>query len=72
VRGVATAGLGGRKTALIVAPASEGHIAVEVKTSSLMLRAVGGIDPSVGLTRLARRPGSGPARQRRGPPASTV
>jgi len=49
VRGAGTATLGERETALIVARAGESHVTVEVGTASLARRAVGGIDPSLGL-----------------------
>jgi hypothetical protein len=53
VRGLATAGLGGCRTALVVARAGGSHIAVEVGTAPLARRAVGGIDPSLGLVEVS-------------------
>lgn len=53
VRGMGTARLRERDTALIVGRAGEAHVAVEVGTASLALRTVEGIDPSLGLVELA-------------------
>jgi hypothetical protein len=49
LRGVGTASLGERETALVVARAGEAHVAVEVDTASLSRRVVEGLDPSAGL-----------------------
>ncbi len=49
VRGIGTASLGERETALIVARAGESHVVVEVETAALTQRAIEGIDPSLGL-----------------------
>jgi len=49
VRGVGTATLGERETALIVARAGTSHVAVEVEAASLPQRRIGGVDPSLGL-----------------------
>jgi Acyl-CoA dehydrogenase, C-terminal domain len=48
VRGVATARLAERDTALIVARAGGSHVAVEVETASLPHRPITGLDPSLG------------------------
>jgi Acyl-CoA dehydrogenase, C-terminal domain len=58
VRGVATASLGGREAALIVARAGESHVAVEVEVAALTRRAVTGADPALGLAELAGEAGA--------------
>lgn len=57
VRGLGTAGLRDRETALIVARTGESHVAVEVETASLTRRTVGGIDPSLGLSEVTAQAG---------------
>ena len=57
VRGVATASLGLRETALIVARAGASHVAAEVETATLTRRAVGGADPALGLAEVAGEAG---------------
>jgi Acyl-CoA dehydrogenase, C-terminal domain len=57
VRGVGTASLRGRETALIVARAGQSHVAVEVETATLTRRAVSGADPSLGLAEVAGEAG---------------
>jgi hypothetical protein len=49
VRGLATSGLASRKSALVVASSSEGHVALAVDTVSLHLQPAPGIDPWLGL-----------------------
>jgi hypothetical protein len=49
VHGIGTVGLGAHDTALIVARAGAGHVAVEVETAALSQRQIEGIDPSLGL-----------------------
>jgi hypothetical protein len=58
VRGVATASLGGREAALIVARAGESHVAVEVEVAALTRRAVTGADPALGLAEVAGEAGA--------------
>jgi hypothetical protein len=53
VRGIGTASLNARETALIVACAGDSHVAVEVETASLTQRAIGGIDPSLHLVEVS-------------------
>jgi hypothetical protein len=50
VAGVATAGVGGRDRALVVAPAGDGCRAAGVDVADLTLRSAAGIDPALGLT----------------------
>jgi hypothetical protein len=58
VRGVATASLGARETALIVARAGESHVAVEVEVATLTRRVVGGADPALGLAEVTGQAGA--------------
>jgi len=53
VRGVATASLGLRETALVVGRAGQSHVAVAVETGTLARRAVRGADPALGLVEVA-------------------
>jgi Acyl-CoA dehydrogenase, C-terminal domain len=55
VHGVGTAGVGAHESALIVARAGEGHVAVEVETAALPQRPIAGIDPSLGLVEVTGR-----------------
>jgi hypothetical protein len=52
VRGIGTASLSQGETALIVASAGESHVVLEVETALLTRRAIGGIDPSLGLVKV--------------------
>ena len=58
VRGVATAGLGAREAALIVARAGASHVAVEVEVAALAGRPVSGADPALGLAEVACEAGA--------------
>jgi Acyl-CoA dehydrogenase, C-terminal domain len=58
VRGVATASLGAREAALIVARAGESHVAVEVEVAALTRRAVTGADPALGLAEVTGEAGA--------------
>ena len=49
VRGLALASLAGRERGVIVAPASDGPVAVVVETRGLSLRKISGLDPRLGL-----------------------
>jgi hypothetical protein len=53
VRGVTTASLGWRETALIAARDGQSHVALEVETAALTQRPVAGADPSLGLVEVA-------------------
>ena len=53
VRGLATAGLAERDTALIVARAGEAHVAVEAETGALRCRPIHGIDPTLALAEVS-------------------
>jgi len=58
VRGVATASLGAREAALIVARAGASHVAVEVEVAALAGRPVSGADPALGLAEVACEAGA--------------
>jgi hypothetical protein len=58
VHGVATASLGARETASIVARAGESHVAVEVEVATLTRRAVSGADPALGLAEVTGEAGA--------------
>jgi len=58
VRGVATASLGAREAALIVARAGASHVAVEVEVAALAGRPVSGADPALGLAEVAGEAGA--------------
>ncbi len=49
VRGIGTASLIDRATALVVTGSGERHLALEVSTADLVLRSVHGVDPQLGL-----------------------
>jgi hypothetical protein len=53
VRGVATARLAERDTALVVARAGEAHVAVEAATGALVARPIRGIDPTLALAEVS-------------------
>jgi hypothetical protein len=53
IRGIGTASLVGRTTALVVAGSGARHLALEVATADLTLRPVHGVDPQLGLIEVA-------------------
>ena len=58
VRGVATASLGAREAAVIVARAGASHVAVEVEVAALTRRVVTGADPALGLAEVTGEAGA--------------
>jgi alkylation response protein AidB-like acyl-CoA dehydrogenase len=52
LRGIGTAGLGRRDTAVVIALTGEEHSTVVVDTAALELRSVNGLDPTIGIVQV--------------------